>query len=207
MWWGDSKAFPPDARTGLDRMLRGLDGSAYLAIADQYMRGRRTTTSFAGSLFDSSAPPADPTGFVLADYACRILESNRIAPREGDIVFVITSNFPAAAQGVYCAWHGTANCHGQSVLLAYTPNPTGSWCDSGTDVCKSGLSVPTLSLLTMAAHELMESITDPFGSAWHGREGWEMADRCGFQACVPLSTGTFELPHMYSNANHACVVP
>jgi hypothetical protein len=205
VWWGDSKSFPSDARTGLDRMLRGLDGSAYLAITDQYMRGRRATTSFAGNLFDSSAPPADPTWVMLADYTCRILDANGIAPREGDLVFLITSNFPQAAQGVYCGLHGSATCHGQSVLLAFTPNPTGSWCDTGTDNCKSGLSAPTFGLLMIGAHELIESITDPFGTAWRGHNFFEIVDRCGSPACVPLSTGTFQLPQLYSNAKHTCV--
>jgi hypothetical protein len=169
------------------------------------MRGGRATTSFAGSLFDSSAPPTDPTSFLIGDAACRAFEVAGITPREGDLVFVMTSNFPP--QQSYCGWHGSTSCHGQPVLVAYIPNAVGAGCEIRADFCKSGRSKATLSLLSVGAHELMEAITDPFANAWHGRDPWEMADRCGSPACVSLSTGTFELPQLYSNAKHDCVAP
>jgi hypothetical protein len=205
LWWGDMKAFAADARTALETMLRGMDGSSYLGVADQYMRGGRATTSFTANLLDSTAPPADPTSFVIQDGACRAFDSNGIVPRAGDLVFMMTSNFPAQSPLSYCGYHGWTTCHGQAILFAYIPNAVGSPCESPSDFCNSGYSGATLSLLTIGAHELMESITDPFGDAWHGRDPWELADRCGSPACVPLSSGTFELPQLYSNAKHACV--
>lgn len=206
LWWGDSKAFAADAHTALEDMLRGLDGSTYLAVADHYMRGARATTSFAGNLFDPTTPPEDPALTVIAEGACRAYDASGTTPREGDLMFVNTANFPQQAQGRYCAWHSWTTCHGHAILLAYMPNAKGSWCDSGTDLCKSGLSIPTLSLLFFASHEFMESITDPFATAWYGSTSWEVSDRCGLAACAPLSTRTFEVSPLYSNAKHACVV-
>jgi len=204
LWWGDATAFAPDARTVLENMLRGLDGSAYLAIADQYMRSARATTSFAGNLFDSSVPPDDPTLASIADAACRALDADRITPRNGDLVLVLTSNFPSRIHS-YCGWHSWTACHGQAILLAYIPNAAGTTCNNRNDLCNSGFSMPTISLLTTASHEFMEAITDPFASAWFGSSfPWDLADRCGNQVCVPLSTGTFELQDVYSNATHAC---
>src|SRR5262249_1944657 len=37
IWWGQSSRFPPDAMSGMDTFLTGLDGSRYLAVANQYV--------------------------------------------------------------------------------------------------------------------------------------------------------------------------
>jgi hypothetical protein len=66
IWWGKPSDFPSDERQKIDELLEGLDGSAYLAIADQYMLGQKAHTHFGGNLFDDSAPPAqDPIPIIL----------------------------------------------------------------------------------------------------------------------------------------------
>jgi hypothetical protein len=54
---GKRTDFPADALEGIDDFLESLDGSAHLAIADQYMFGQKRHTHFGGNLSDSSAPP------------------------------------------------------------------------------------------------------------------------------------------------------
>jgi hypothetical protein len=66
IWWGKPSDFSPDAHEKLDDLLEGLDGSAYLVIADQYMLGEKAHTHFGSNLFDDSAPPAqDPIPIIL----------------------------------------------------------------------------------------------------------------------------------------------
>src|SRR2546430_1604843 len=126
LWWGDEKIFPPDARPLLESLLQGLDGSAWLRVTDEYMRGAHATTSFAGSLFDSSAPPAeDPAESEISDQACRSLDRSAIAPAAGDVVFVVSSIFPAG-DAPFCAWHYSGLCHGHTLLGVYLPNPNGT---------------------------------------------------------------------------------
>jgi hypothetical protein len=205
LWWGDPIAFPPDARTVLESLLVGLDGAAYLGVADEYMRGAHSTTSFGGSLFDSSAPPAEnPTESVIADKACRALAANGIANRPGDMVFVISSVFPVGTIP-FCAWHYWGMCNGETLLIAYLPNPTGTPCGRMGSGCNA-FSPEATALGTFAAHELMETITDPYITAWKDLLGEEIGDKClGLAACVPLSTGTLQLQPLYSNALHSCV--
>jgi len=208
LWWGDAHAFAADSRPVLEDLLTGLGGSAYLGIATQYLRGAQVASSFGGSLFDPSAPPADdPSPGVIVQAACAALEKNGIAQRPGDLVFVNTSNFPKFASGVrsYCAWHYWGQCRAGEILVAYVPNAAGTDCDARRDFCGTGFSPSTTSRVTLAAHELMEAITDPFVTAWYMGATREIADKCGEPACVPLSTGTFELPLQYSNAAHGCV--
>jgi len=205
LWWGDSSAFPPDGRTVIESFLGGLAGSDYLGVVDEYMRGSTATTSFGGSLFDSSAPPAEnPTESAIADKACSALAANGITNAPGDLVFVLSSVFPAGTIP-FCAWHYWGICNGQPLLVAYLPNPAGTACGRMTNGC-SAFSGGATAMGTLAAHELMESVTDPFVSAWRDDLGEEIADKCaGLTACVSLSTATLQLQPLYSNALHSCV--
>jgi len=55
IWFGDSAEFPPDALTGIDQFLSGLNGSPYIAIADQYMFGAKPR--FGGNILYNQPPP------------------------------------------------------------------------------------------------------------------------------------------------------
>jgi hypothetical protein len=205
LWWGDETAFPPDARAVLESLLTGLDGSGYLAIADEYMRGARATTSFGGHLSDLTAPPSsDPTESAIADKVCQAFDANAIVPAPGDMMLVAASVFPSG-NVPYCAWHHWGLCHGQSVLVVYLPNPTGTACARPAGACNA-FSPEATALGTFAAHEFMEAITDPFITAWSDLLDREIGDKCfGLAACIPLSTATLQLQPLYSNAAHACV--
>lgn len=204
LWWGPPADFEPDVVLAVEGLLTGLDGSVYLAVTDQYMRGARATTGFAGSFFDSSPPPQSP-GFVVVDAACQALLNHGITPAWGDVVFVYSSNFPEQATP-WCAWHSYTTCNGMDLLVAYVPNPTGTnFCEEKEDLCGSGLTLETLSRVSSTSHELIESITDPFGDAWHSG-GHEALDKCGIPSCVPLTNGTYLLQELYSNAVHGCAV-
>jgi hypothetical protein len=61
-------------------------------------------------------------------------------------------------------------------------------------------------MLLIAAHELMESITDPFVSAWYVGSGQEIADVCGAPHCVAFGNATLALPDIYSNSQQACII-
>lgn len=207
LWWGDAHAFPVDARPLLETLLNGLNGSTYFAIANEYLRGATATTSFAGNLFDPTMPPADnPAEATIGAKACGALVANGIANQTGDVVFVLSSVFPAGPVP-FCAWHYWDICNGQPLLIVYLPNPTGTACGRQASGCNA-YSPEATALGTFAAHELMETITDPFVTAWKDQPGEEIGDKCfGLAACVPLSTGILQLQPLYSNAAHACVHP
>ena len=91
--------------------------------------------------------------------------------------------------------------------MTFVPNSTGTYCAATTDNCKTGLSLPTRGMVSGTAHELMETIIDPFGAGWYSGGGSEIADLCGALVCAQLSTGTFVVEKVSSNGAHACVGP
>jgi hypothetical protein len=187
-------------------MLRGLDGSAYLGIADQYMRGAKTRTRFAGSLFDRTTPPAT---FQVDAEICRMLDANGVEPRADAVYFLYTSTPPISAG--YCAWHSNSPCHGVPVQIAYMPYPAQSaigTCETNIDL-GCGQGPLTKEWTSFTAHEFMETITNA-GFGGHGWSNWsrgEIGDICtGTQACVALGGKTFQIQRQFSNAADGCAI-
>src|SRR5919108_745029 len=198
IFWGDPAAFPSDLQSTMEDLLGGLDGSGYLAIADQYMRGSRTTTRFAGSLHDSSTPGSS---YAVDAEICRILDANGVEPRADAIYFLFTST-PRIGGNNFCAWHSNSTCHGVPIQMGYMPNPDGTGCVTPDDL-GCGQTPLTRAWASFTAHEFMETITDP--GPW--RLGWtalrigEIADPCtGTRACVPVGGKTIEMQAEFSNS-------
>jgi hypothetical protein len=212
LWWGDRNAFPADARTSMEALLAGLNGTSYLAIVDQYMRGKKAKLSFAGSLQVSSAPPdQEVTDADLAAVVCAALDAQGAAPDPNTAYMVYAANFPGAAHATFCGWHSWGTCHGIGILTAYLPNlallQSCNW--PAPPVCDGG-DVVTQSLATVTAHELIEILTDPTASSWYDPDNGhidEVGDKCAwlFQGCTEAGGRSWQLQPMWSNATHNCV--
>jgi hypothetical protein len=207
LWWGSPGNWPGDAMMGINTFLGGLDGSAYLAITDQYL-GAQARTQFAGNLFDTYAPPQQsPSTEEVVGEVCKVLTANRIAPSPNGLYMVFTDNFPN--QNQFCAWHDAGRCpDGTTIHVAYLPNATGvQGCDPGNQLACNNLSQGTRALANITAHELLEMVTDPEGDAWRDADGEEIADKCVwmFQSCVALRGGQWQLQEEWSNGASGCV--
>jgi len=211
IWWGSQTVFA-DAPTELAKMFSGLEGTAYLRTLDQYMRGTKATVSFAGNLFDASAPPAGPmSNAALETEICGLLDANGIAPRQDGVYAVFSDNAPPQTE----CQHGFATCHGMTITIAYIPNAFAGVTDpQSPDVCGRSQMVGVFSLC--ATHELFEAMTDPTGRGWWDFQAQqngtpEIADKCGqipiFTCSVALANGSmWRLPYMWSNAANQCVL-
>lgn len=203
IYWGPPSGFPADLESGMAALLSGLDGSSYLGIAAQYMRGATISTTYGGSASDPSAPPRKaPRVADIAAEVCKLVPS----PNPAGLYVVFTSNAPNVN---YCAWHSWATCNGATFQVAYVPNqallPA---CSPYTKVdlgCNS-YSDGTVTSADSVAHEFMEAITDAHLDAWFDKRGEEIADKCNYnyQACVVLSTGSWQIQSEWSNAAAGC---
>jgi uncharacterized membrane protein len=225
-WWGNPADFPADAQTGLEQFLAGLNGSSYLSIADQYMLGAKATTRFGGSLYDNSAPPSNTLSDAKAtsDFALDIavhlyqfLQANGVKPDPTGIYFIVTSQF--SPNPFYCAFH-TALLSGTNVLFqfAYSPNSTGDFSSCEVEgvahsadpyLAPNNYSAGTHAIVDSAAHEFMETITDPELNAWYAdSNGNEVGDACAyvFQNWVQLTNSTrWKIQEEWSNQVNGCL--
>src|SRR5262249_58628698 len=73
IYWGTPSDFPSDLESGMAALLSDLSGSSYLDIATQYMRGAAVSTTYAGSVGDTSKPPGKPPRVAdIAAEVCRL---------------------------------------------------------------------------------------------------------------------------------------
>jgi hypothetical protein len=206
IWWGQTARFPSDAMSGMDTFLTGLDGSRYLAVADQYVRGKSRATFLGHILETSPAPTHSPSTEEIVAKVCQVLEDARQVPNPYTLYLVFTDGFPE--QSNFCAWHDGGQCGGKRIRVAYLPNMASApQCDPGDLFGCNQLSEPTRALANVTAHEVLEMITDPDGNAWLDRAGEEIADKCvwRFGSCTTLGSTRWQLQKEWSNADHACV--
>ena len=206
IWWGAREAFPPDAIATVEAFLQGLRGSALLSLTDQYMRGSRATSSFSGSLFDGSAPPADPASGSVAAEICSVLQANGARP-DGDTVYLVYAS-AAPHSRAKCAWHSWGNCGGTTIRFALMLNAWGTSCELVPHYSCAQMSAATLSVASFTAHELLETLTDPGGDAWADSTGAEIGDKCEAErGCTVVGGKSFEMQQEWSNALHGCALP
>jgi hypothetical protein len=202
LWWGPPSDFPSDMRTAAETFFSSINGSNYLGIIDQYLRGASASVSFVKSITDSSTPSPS---IGIDQELCSQLAANGMIPDSKGVYFVYSSTpSPAGA----CGGHSFIQCNGATVLVADVENPSGSPCDAAAALHCNAMTSATQSLIDISAHELMESITDPLRPiAWRDVSGEEVADKCDwvFSACVQLGPQKWQLQELYSNAVHTCV--
>ncbi len=176
--------------------------------------------SFAGSVYegafnDSSTPPSGATQSQLAAEADAFASSQGISDRTDAQIIVATqsgtcpSGFACGGSGSYCAWHSSSN-------EPYTNLPyildAGTSC--GENFVNSGSAGTDDGFSIVGGHEYAETITDPYPpSGWYDYNdpyGGEIGDKCAWggeiwggsvpYGNVALSTGSFAMQSLYSNA-------
>jgi hypothetical protein len=119
---------------------------------------------------------------------------------------------PIAFAG-FCAYHSSFLLAGKNVLYADMPYAALAGCASGQSPENNAAD----SVLNTVAHEHLETITDPLGTAWWDDTGDEIADKCNGDFGAPLGGNSFGqfnqvinthdywLQRMWSNRIAACV--
>jgi hypothetical protein len=204
VFWGSQSAWSPDVPSGIATLLGGFNGSNYLGISQQYMRGASISSAYEGAAYDSSTPPKKVSAANLGTEVQKLYGSN-LDPNA--LYLVYTSNFPKG--GGFCAWHSDTTVGGTTIQVAYMPNTglAGAGCDPGNLYGVSG-SEDLRSLANVTAHEYSETVTDPQLNAWYDSSGSEIGDKCAWQFSGPvrLSNGSvWQLQEEWSNAASGCV--
>jgi hypothetical protein len=217
LWWGDPADFPADAKTSVERALAGLDGSSYLGLTREYMRGAAPAAKLVGSFMDASTSPpreANEIMWSVAAEVCSVLARENIVPDRNAIYVVYGGTFPVNSP--WTAFHIVGSCSriatpfALSFPIAYVPVPDVTHASAFPMGVCNRLSLATVWMIHATAHEVLESITDPFVGiepAWQTANALEVADNCSGlakSACVSLGKHTYLLPGLYSNARHAC---
>ena len=201
IFWGS--AWETGYTGAMDDLLGGMNGSAYMAVANQYGSAGTSATKLT-DIVDTTAPPSK----ALSPSALGAEVAKKVKTPDSNTVYIVfTSNMPHIS---YCAYHSTSTADGVTVVVAYVPlQPAGCspFNSSAGNIGANGYSASIAAAADSAAHEFMESITDPFLNAWYDKNGAEIADKCeyNYQGKVLLGNGTqWQIQSNWSNATNAC---
>jgi hypothetical protein len=201
IFWGTFPSSASDLPGAMVNLFEGFNRSNYLAIAQQYMHGASISSTYGGSFADSSAPPSHaPTASVLGTEV-----ASRTTPVANALYVVFTSNLPKVN---YCAWHDKTTVNGVAIEVAYVPlQPAGCSPLGSVNLHANTYSETTQAAADSAAHEFMETVTDPQLNAWYDKSGFEVADKCEYDYQHVVSLGnrsTWQIQSEWSNATSRC---
>ena len=229
VYWGSQwNNNDPSGEAGIQQsFFNGVGGSSWNNTVTQYCQGVASGTVFcngggtpagnqSGELKgvwsdNGSAAPSRPTQTQLANEAIRAAAhfGNTAANSNNTTQYIISTATGNNASGFgtrYCAWHSsTSSSYGN---IAYTNFPYITDAGSSCGANFNGLG-PNAGITIVGGHEYGETETDQFPSTgWVDSGGAENGDKCawiatgsqGASADITLSTGTFPVQSMWSNA-------
>jgi hypothetical protein len=210
IYWGTSWTSANEKIGALASFYLGVGNTSYMGTNQGNVSSVAKTVSTAvtytdAPVIDNSAAPkrAPKTSDILAAVQ-RAVNSGSIDPAANGYYPVYVDAKRGGAG--YCAWHSwgsvtTSSGAVMQIQFGFFFNLDG---DSGCDPqdTQSGHSKGVAALGNVSAHELSEVATDPRGSAWYDRSGYENADKCAwtFNGLVAFSNGTsWKIQNNFSN--------
>ncbi|CAG8444009.1 4277_t:CDS:1 [Ambispora gerdemannii] len=120
------------------------------------------------------------------DIVNEALDQN-ILPEESNAIYFILSSKDVRSEGFckdYCGYHSHFTRPSNTQLIySYVGNAEeqcASGCATGNPNISPNSNVGVDGMINIMAHELIESMNDPFLSAWYDSNGQESADKCNF---------------------------
>jgi serine protease len=225
--WGAQWSNDPSNEAGiLQDFLNGVGGSSWANSVTQYCQGVASGTVFCngggqaagnpsgvlhGVWFDNSTTaPSKPRQSAIAAEAVRAAAhfGNTTSSSNVSVQYVIATSHGHNSSGFgssYCAYHSSTSSQYGSVAYTNLPYITDAGGNCGANF--NGLG-PDAGITIVEGHEMAETMTDQFpNGGWLDSGGAENGDKCawissgqGASADIHLSTGTFAVQSLWSNA-------
>jgi len=195
-WAGDT------ATTILDNFAGSVGGSPYFNINSTYSDGNKNKVSnsvvYAGFTTDNYSLGKSLTDANIASIVSSALKDGRLPTDTNGVYFVMTSFDVSETSGFctkYCGWHASATLNGKNIKYAFIGSPARCINSCAPQTPTSPNNNPAADgMVSIVAHELEETATDPNLNAWYDRRGYENADKCAW---------TFGTEYTVSNGSKA----
>ena len=157
--------------------------------------------------WDTSAPPTNVTDSAIQGEVVKYF--NHGGAIDASTIYEVflpassyssfgTSDSCGGPSLVVCAYHSNFSHNGTDIKYASMPYP----CCGG---CQCTGFTTAQNLEHFVCHETREAVTDPDGTAWYDRRGYEADDKCAWSPAPFLGTGGFGYQWEWSNAVSGCV--
>jgi serine protease len=229
VYWGSQwNSGDPSGEAGIQQsFFNGVGGSSWNNSVTQYCQGVASGTVFCngagtaatnpnGSLLggvwydNASAAPSRPSQSQLAAEAVAAAAhfGNTTASSNTHVQYVINTASGNNSSGFgtqYCAWHSSTSSSYGNIGYTNMPYITDAGASCGANFNGLGANA---GITIVGGHEFAETESDIFpNGGWLDSGGAENGDKCawissgqGASANITLSTGTFPVQSLWSNA-------
>jgi hypothetical protein len=186
IWYGNwNQSNGSDTVAGqaiVNDFLHGLSGSPYYLTNASY--GGVSGNFTVGSAFtDNYSQGSKLTDRKVASIVANAITSGALPKDSNGIYFVLTSSDVSEISGFcsrYCGWHTYGTLSGTNIKYAFVGNANRclNACSAQTTGPNGNAGVD--GMVSVIAHELEETNTDPNLNAWYDANGAEDADKCAW---------------------------
>jgi hypothetical protein len=184
VWYGDWSGWL--APTILPDFLQHIGGSPYFAINttydDQHGRVVANDVTLAAQITDAYSHGSSLGDGDVGDIVAQAIGGGQLPLDVHGVYFVFTSADVTEGSfcGGYCGYHSYQLVGDVDVKYAFVGNP--AQCPSGCEpqsLSPNG-SASADGMASIVAHELEETVTDPYADAWFDANGDENGDKCAW---------------------------
>jgi len=221
VFWGFnvSGSDPSGEQTYLTAFLTGVGGSPWMNVDHQYyqivggihQKIQNKTGMLLGTWVDSTNPvPSSPTDSQVQAEAGK-LEAHFGFLRDASYVVATPHGHNINGFGTqFCAYHQATSQGGHIIAYTNLPYMTDAGASCGQNFINPGSGGLLDGVSIVEGHELSESQTDPQPfSGWNSSQG-EIGDLCAWLSPpagdITLSTGTFAVQGLWTNAHSRCSI-
>jgi len=205
--WGTSTTPNPLAQHIIDFFAQFGTSPQYNVITQYYDNGGsiRLSTLTTTYVIDNSTPPTNVTDAAVQGEVVKIV--GQIGADAATVYEVFLPPTSYASYGSanscggpslkFCAYHANFTASGRDLKYASMPYPSCGGCrwSGWTDAQNFD---------HFSSHETREAVTDPDGTAWYDRQGYEADDKCAWSPS-PFLTNGFGYQYEWSNLQGGCV--
>jgi hypothetical protein len=189
IWYGAwATTSSPTTQSLVRTMLGNVGGSPYFNINTTYYDGSKTKVSNSVKLVGQTNDPGSQ-GTALSDAGVQAVVSKAISsgalPKDTNgVYFVLTSAEITETSGFltqYCGWHTYGSIAGSNLKYSFVGDASANLSACAVQTSTSPNNDPAGdAMVSVIAHELEESVTDPNLNAWYDTRGYENADKCAW---------------------------
>ena len=187
IWYGNwNQSNGSDTTSGkniVKDFLQGLSGSNYYMTNASY--GAPTGTfAVRGEYTDNYSQGASLSDAKVQSVVSAAIRSGKMGAADSNgIYFVLTSSDVAETSGFcsqYCGWHTAATLSGSNLKYAFVGNANRCLSSCAAQTTSPNGNAGVDGMVSVLAHELEETNTDPNLNAWYDANGSEDADKCAW---------------------------
>jgi sugar lactone lactonase YvrE len=203
IWYGNWNGLDPNGPPILTDFISNIGGSPYFAINTTY---GDTSVNVPNAVTFAAQTTVAGTSTALSDSDIAAIVSTALGqfsgiPDTNGVYFVLTAPGITETSGFlssYCGWHNHGNFTvggtTYDIKYSFVGNASGPYlrsCAWQTNVSPNGDPAAD-GMVSVIAHELEETATDPDLNAWYDNSGMENADKCAwnFGAYYSVSNGS-----------------